>query len=210
MNSTNSKFPQADFAESTSTSLLIRALGHESGAWDRIVQLYGPLVYGWCRKSLQQSDASDVTQEVLMSVSKNLLRFNYGSETSSFRGWLRTITKNKVIDEVRKQKRKGRAPGGSDAHAQLQQVEDEVSDVFDTDHEQESESLSLLRRALDIVKDDFSEAVWQVFLQTTFEGRSNADVAEELGKTTGYVRNISYRVRKRLQEELGHFGDFQL
>ena len=208
MESTSSERPHYDSADSTSTSLLLRAIEQDPIAWERIVKLYGPLVYRWCRKSLQPNDASDLTQEVFKSVSLNLMKFNYAGDKSSFRGWLRTITRNKITDEFRRANRQAVAPGGSDAHAQLQQLEDQFSDDHD-DYEVEDERLGLLRRAIQLVRSDFSERVWDVFLATAIEGRTNAEVAEEIGKSTGYVRNIAYRVRNRLHEELGHFGDFQ-
>src|SRR6478672_4582250 len=56
-------------ALATSLSLLERAKANDRSAWDRIVCLYAPLVYRWCRRfGLQEADALDVGQDVLRSV----------------------------------------------------------------------------------------------------------------------------------------------
>ena len=49
--------------DSTSSSLLMRVKGRDPDAWQRLVNLYGPLVYRWAREAgLQDSDAADVMQ----------------------------------------------------------------------------------------------------------------------------------------------------
>ena len=52
-----------------SLSLLTR-LRHspESAAWNRLVELYAPLIRAWLRKyDVQDSDADDLVQEVLLT-----------------------------------------------------------------------------------------------------------------------------------------------
>src|SRR5436309_658081 len=50
-----------DLSGSTSTSLLARLRARDRDAWSRLAKLYGPLVYGWCRRrGLRAEDAADV------------------------------------------------------------------------------------------------------------------------------------------------------
>ena len=52
---------------STPYSLLLAARDGQPEAWNRLVHLYGPLVYRWSRRAgLQSSDAADITQDVMM------------------------------------------------------------------------------------------------------------------------------------------------
>ena len=61
------------------------------------MEIYGPLVYGYCRRSLlQESDAADVSQEVMMRVSQALRRFEYDPARGSFRHWLGRVARNEV------------------------------------------------------------------------------------------------------------------
>ena len=56
----------------TSLSLLNRLLSEpESESWNRLVHLYAPLLKVWLRKyDVQDNDADDLVQEVLLAVSK--------------------------------------------------------------------------------------------------------------------------------------------
>jgi hypothetical protein len=57
----------AKTGSSISSSLLLRARAHDPEAWRRLVRVYGPLIYSWCRRAgLQAADAADVDQEVYL------------------------------------------------------------------------------------------------------------------------------------------------
>src|SRR5947209_20362996 len=102
----------------SSVSLLTRVQANETGAWDRLVGLYAPLVFGWCRRwGLPEQDAADVMQEVFQAVVSHLAGFRSGREGGTFRGWLRTIARHKVQDHFRRGGREPRGAGGSDAQA---------------------------------------------------------------------------------------------
>ena len=83
--------------ESASHSLVRRAQQQDPDAWQRISELYVPLVYGWARQTgLQSSDAADVVQEVFRTVLAKIGDFHREAPESSFRGWLWVITRNQV------------------------------------------------------------------------------------------------------------------
>jgi RNA polymerase sigma-70 factor, ECF subfamily len=82
-------------ASSISTTLLEQIRVRQPEAWERLVDLYGPVVFHWCRQSgLTTSDAADVVQEVWMAVARNVAGFRREQPGDSFRGWLWTITRN--------------------------------------------------------------------------------------------------------------------
>src|SRR5262245_33458149 len=106
----------------TSVSLLQRALRRDALAWERVVALYGPIIYGWCRKwGLQPRDAENVGQEVFLRLSVRLDHFRRDRPDDSFRGWLHTIARNCYVDFIRREQRQVSAAGGSDAQLQLGQ-----------------------------------------------------------------------------------------
>ena len=79
----------------TSHSLIQRACRLEPAAWERLCALYGPIIYGWCRRGgLQDSDAADAVQEVFRSVFTHLEQFR--REGGVFHAWLWKITANHV------------------------------------------------------------------------------------------------------------------
>src|SRR4051794_11675033 len=89
----------SDMPGSTAASLVERARAHDPAAWQRLVALYGPLVYSWARRGgLRAEDAADVVQEVFRALVAHIGNFRQDRPGDSFRGWLWTITHNKVRD----------------------------------------------------------------------------------------------------------------
>src|SRR5436190_17847818 len=83
-------------------------------AWEAFVSRYGPKIYGWCRHwRLQEADAEEVTQTVFAKLATAMRRFNY-DPTSSFRGWLKTLTHHAWVDFLAGRHRAGLASGESD------------------------------------------------------------------------------------------------
>lgn len=185
----------------TSLGLLERARANDAAAWGRLVALYAPLVFHWCRRwGLQEEDAADVFQEVFRSVAAHLGGFRKERMGDTFRGWLRTITRSKVNDLFRRLAREPGGVGGSEAQAWMAQVPSPPSD--DGTGEDRAER-GLFRRALDSIAAEFEERTWQAFWRTTVEGRAAKDVAAELAMSPGAVRVAKSRVLQRLREELG-------
>jgi RNA polymerase sigma-70 factor (ECF subfamily) len=99
----------------TNVSLLCRVRDtSDQTAWSEFVELYTPLVFGYLRRSgIQYADAADLAQDVLVSVNRDIGRFNYDPKLGRFRGWLRTITRNKLRSFVKSRKRRAIAAGDS-------------------------------------------------------------------------------------------------
>ena len=192
--------------ESTSLTLLQRLRDHQQEAWERLIELYGPLVQYWCRRSdLSREDTADIFQETFRAVSSHFDQFNKNEEGGSFRGWLRTVTANKIRDHYRRSQKEAQAPGGTDAQLEALSWPDPV----DAWEEEEETSLiqQSVRRSLDWIKDDFEEKTWRAFWELQMKGRDSADIAAELNMTPAAVRKSKYRVLRRLKEEL-HGLDF--
>src|SRR5215207_5403568 len=96
--------------DATSPSLLLRVQSDQPGAWERLVDLYAPLVYHWCRRArLGPEDTADVFQEVFRAVARTIATFHRDRTGDTFRGWLRTITRNKIRDHFRRLEEQPRA-----------------------------------------------------------------------------------------------------
>lgn len=191
---------------STSSSLIRRAQRRDPEAWRRLVDLYGPLVFYWCRRGgLASPDAADVFQEVFASVSASLERFSPQRE-GTFRGWLWTITRNKLRDHYRHHANEAQAAGGTDAYHRLAELPDQWPGDS-VDPRDRSEIQSLYRRALDLVRSEFEERTWQAFWRSVIEGQDTAQVAAGLGLTPNAVRQYKSRVLRRLRRELGDVSE---
>lgn len=96
-----------------------------AGCLGELVELYAPLVNHWCRRSdLPPEDAADVFQEVFGSVAASIFSFQRDRPGDTFRGWLRTVTTNKIRDHFRRQQDKKEAEGGTGAQMCLAEIPD--------------------------------------------------------------------------------------
>lgn len=178
----------------------------DGAAWERLSVLYGPVVYGWCRRAgLQDNDAADAVQEVFRSVFRGIAEFR-GADNSqnggSFRGWLWVITRNQVRLFLRRQDNVTPAVGGTDAQIRFAEQPDATPETDEAEPDAEQTRRLLLHRALDLVKWDFNETTWAAFARITLQGRSIPEVAVELGLSDNAVRQAKFRVLRRLREEL--------
>jgi RNA polymerase sigma-70 factor, ECF subfamily len=194
--------PDERGATSTSRSLLARVHENDSAAWDRLVALYTPLVWHWCRKlDLPRQEAADVFQEVFRAVAVHIRNFHRNRPGDTFRGWLRTITRNKVHDHFRTQNREPRAAGGSAARVWWSRVP-ESREMDKADEADECYDL-LFHTALTLIKAEFQERTWLAFWRVVVEGRTPQSAAQELNMSPGAVRVAKCRVLHRLRLELG-------
>ena len=195
--------PAGGTDSSSSSSLLLRVQAREAEAWQRLVRLYGPVVYSWCRRAgLQEADATDVGQEVFLAIARGIDTFRRDRPGDSFRGWLFGITRNKLGDYRRRSARRPEAMGGPAAQQLLAQAPAQER-AAEPDETGPGTTGRLLRRALDLVHLQFAERTWQAFWRVTVEGQAPADVAAALGMSSNAVHIAKSRVLHRLRQEFG-------
>src|SRR4051794_28158039 len=174
MNLTEEPFSSGEGPQSstaTSRSLLERIKADDAAAWDRLIDLYAPLVFQWCRRwDLAEQDLADVFQDVFQAVATNIASFRKEREGDTFRGWLRTIAKNKVSDHFRKLGRQPAGAGGTDAQIRLSMLPAARSSIDDESSAEDAEQ-GLFGRALDLIRGEFEERTWQAFWRTAIEGQ---------------------------------------
>jgi RNA polymerase sigma-70 factor (ECF subfamily) len=188
--------------QATSLTLLDRLRSNDDTAWHTMVKLYSPLVHHWCgRGGVRGADADDVAQDVFRAAAASMEAFRRDRPGDSFRGWLRGITRNMVLQHFRRDGRQPAAAGGTDAHLRLQAV---AADCDPDDEDDPLEELDgLRRRALDLVRGEFEDRTWQAFWLTVVDGRSPVDIAAETGVSAAAVRMAKSRVLRRLKEAFG-------
>jgi len=190
---------------STSLSLLERACEQDPDAWRRLSRIYGPLVYRWARQAgLQENDASDLAQEVFGVVATRINAFRHDRPGDSFRGWLYSITRNKVRDHFRDLARRPDAAGGTQAYDKLNELPQES-----TDQEISKATADLAHRALELMRVDFEPQSWQVAWRIIVEGDTPASIAYDLQMSVAAVYQAKSRVLRRLRQELNGLLDGQ-
>jgi RNA polymerase sigma factor (sigma-70 family) len=183
----------------TSATLLarLRQVPADQAAWAQFADRYGPRIYAWCRRwNLQESDAEDVTQNVLLKLAEKMRGFEYDS-SRSFRAWLKTVTRHAWIDYSAA--RKGAAAGGSLALELLQTAEAREDLVQRLDEEFDRE---LFDEATARVRLRVTPRTFEAFERTALRGESGAEAASALGMKVATVFVAKSKVQKMIQEEL--------
>jgi RNA polymerase sigma factor (sigma-70 family) len=190
-----------DPAERTSNSLLARLRqGADQAAWAEFVRRYGQQIYRWCRGwGLQEADAEDVTQTVLVKLTEKLRTFCY-DPARSFRAYLKTLTHYAWCDFLELHNRPGAGTGDSAMVQTLQSVEarDDLVEKLNAEFDQE-----LLEEASERVRQRVEPHTWEAFRLTAVEGLSGAEAAARLDMKVATVFKAKSKVQKMLQEEIG-------
>src|SRR5262249_26656652 len=154
--------------------------------------VYEPLIRDWLRRyAVQNADADDLTQEVLGVLVRELPQFHYDRARGSFRGWLRTVTANRLRAFWRDRQYRP-LDGTSDVARVVDELADPASGlsrVWDEEHDRH-----VAARLLELIEPEFEPATWRAFRRVAIEGARPAEVAAELGVTTNAVFIAKSRV----------------
>jgi RNA polymerase sigma-70 factor, ECF subfamily len=175
-------------------------------AWQEFVQIYRPVIYRMARRrGMQDADAQDLSQDVLVRISKSIDRWEPQAGVR-FRHWLRKVASNAIVTAVTKSKPVGIMDGS--AADQILAETPEVSAIKSELHDESYRERYL--RAAAIVKVDVSPVTWAAFEKTVVQGHSCEEAAESLGKSIGTIYAARSRILKRLQFEVQRLeGDVQ-
>lgn len=168
--------------------------------WNRLAELYTPLIRTWLRRyDMQDSDAHDLVQEVLLAVSKDIGTFEHRGQPGAFRGWLKAILINRLRKFWRARDRGPQAAGNSAIDARLAELDDptsELSQIWNREHDQ-----YVLRQLLSLAEPHFKPNTWKAFCRVALEGAKADDVAQEMGISRNAVIIAKCRVMNRLRQE---------
>jgi RNA polymerase sigma-70 factor (ECF subfamily) len=184
-----------DSASSTSATLLDRLRSDDKSAWTEFVDRYGPKIYAWCRsRRLQEEDARDVTQEVLVKLLNRMRTFEY-DRTRSFRSWLWLVTQHACIDFTRGRARSAVASGDEGVQRLLENVADRddlvkhLNEVFDHEVLEQAEARVRLR---------VQPHYWEAYRLLEVERLSGDEAAARLGIS----RSLAFVARGRVIAKL--------
>ncbi len=168
--------------------------------WNRLVELYAPLLRAWLRKyGVQSSDADDLIQDVLLVVSNNLKSFDHNGRPGAFRTWLRSILVNRLRNFWRARGRRPEANGEIDVDRQLLELQDPasaMSQLWNRQHDQH-----VLRKLLELTRPHFTHETWTAFQRVAIAGEKADIVASELGISLNAVFIAKSRVLSSLRRE---------
>ena len=188
----------------TRASLLIRVRDPaDQAAWHEFVEIYRPVILRLARqKGLQDADADDVAQRVLVSIAKAVEDQGHDPARAKFRTWLHRIAHNAIINALTRIK-PDRGAGDSATLARLH------AEVADTGPDSELLRLEyrreVFRWAAKQVRQEFQPETWDAFWMTAVDGRPVDAAATELGKNRGAIYAARSRVIRRIQEKVREY-----
>jgi RNA polymerase sigma-70 factor (ECF subfamily) len=189
----------------TRSSLLLRIRDPGDGeAWDEFAGIYTPLIHRYCqRRGLQDADAADVAQEVMLAVSGAIGRFELKPIKGSFRSWLFRITHNTFADFLERRNRGPQGGGGSTVRRIVEaQPDPAAEDLWHQEYQR-----YLFDWVCRQVRGHFEESTWQAFWRTAVEKEKGEDVARALGISVGAVHIAKSRVLARMKEKVREVSD---
>jgi RNA polymerase sigma-70 factor (ECF subfamily) len=135
---------------------------------------HGSLIYSFCRRTLDDERAKDVTQEVFVSAWRSRHRFDASRGTLA--GWLTAIAKNRIIDNVRSEAR----------HSTSSVEPGELATPHDTPHDVDRIGDRMLVADALTALPERSRTVIEL---AYFGDLTHVQVAEQLGLPLGTVKS---------------------
>ena len=185
----------------TSLTLLsrLRRDPRDQAAWSEFVARYGPRIRQWCRGwRLQESDAQDVTQDVLLKLNGLMATFVY-DPSGSFRGWLKTLAHHAWRDLAAERRRAGLGGGDGRVFELLGSLQagDDLVEQLDAEFRRE-----VLDRAMERVRQRVAARTWDAFRLTALEGLSGSAAAGRLEMKVVRVYGARSEVKEMIREEV--------
>jgi RNA polymerase sigma-70 factor, ECF subfamily len=180
-------------ADETEERRLIEAAQQDRACFGDVYERYFELVYGYVARRVRDRAATeDLTSEVFRKALANIDRFKWTG--APFGAWLLRIASNVIADRAKRQAKDGvrvdepslELAARSNSR-QTQQTELE-----------ESERRAWVIRQVDELPDDQRRVVRLRFA----EEKSISEIAAELGRSEGAVKQLQFRAFQTLRKEL--------
>jgi RNA polymerase sigma-70 factor (ECF subfamily) len=153
---------------------------------------------------LARESSADLVQSVCREVIQDLDRFSFASE-AAFRHWLYTTAERKILDRARYWRRAKRDAGREvdlgkcEVGFEERLLESYGSLCTPSRDAIAREQLARVERAFERLPEDYR----QVVLLSRIVGLSQAEIAQEMGRSIDSVRNLLFRAMARMTSLLG-------
>ena len=180
----------------TRTTLILRLKNwQDQSSWQVFFDTYWKLIYGVAIKGgLTKTEAQDVVQETMFSVAKHMTDFKYDRKIGSFKAWLLTMTRWRIIDQLRKRRY------SVDSHMEdklINQSDSDLDKLWDAEWEQ-----NLYDAAVTRVKRRLDPQKYQIFDFYVNKQWTPGKVAKTFGISINQVYLAKHRVVELIKEEV--------
>ena len=193
----------------TRASLLARMKNPEDQrSWEDFFNTYSRMIYGLATRSgLSDAEAQDVLQETIIKVAEKMPGFQYDPAIGSFKSWLLTIARSRIVDSHRRRQRE-QARIVSSAHPSsgtvaVERIADPASLNLDAIWEQQWME-GLVEAATDRVRRRVSPKQFQLYDCNVRKQWPAEKVARLLGVTAAQVHLAKHRITHLIKQQIRH------
>src|SRR5579862_2393496 len=179
----------------------------DHSSWQEFFDTYWKLIYCAAIKGgLSDADAEDVVQETIIGISRNMENFRYQPEVCSFKGWLMHVTRNRIIDHLRKARSPKHAYVPLPTDTKTGEGEELIcpgskgkgfEDLWDEEWQK-----NLFDAAVERVKRKVAPEHYQIFYLQSIKGMPPRDVGELLGVSVPKVYVVRHRISRMIKQEV--------
>lgn len=187
-----------------SRALIARAAQNDRAALEELLVQQLPGLAAYLRLRMgpvlrAKESASDLVQSLCREVLADLPRFEYRGE-AAFRAWLYAQARHKLVDKHRYLVAEKREPGRERPADADGTVLDLYGSLCTPSRDLSTrEAIARIERSFDALPDDYKEAI----TLHRMVGLSHAEIAAQMGRSEGAVRNLVYRGLAQLALDLG-------
>lgn len=191
----------------TKSSLLARLKDwQDKDSWQTFFDSYWSLIYGTAIKSgLNEAEAEDVVQDTVITVTKKIKDFQYDCAKGSFRGWLGTIIRSRIVDLKRKRlpvkPPRIRAPDEASHTSTIQRIPDPASVDFYTVYDLAWREY-LCEKAFELLKEELSPKQYAIYDLYVKKGRPVPEIMKLLGVSRPQVYMAKFRGLQTLKQKV--------
>jgi RNA polymerase sigma-70 factor (ECF subfamily) len=185
-----------DKAKEAEERRLVEAAQRDPVCFAKLYESYFELVYVYvARRVRNRAETEDLTAEVFRKALANLPRFKWTG--APFAAWLFRIASNMIADRAKRAAREGKLASG--------ESEPSLTVGLLTRGEQQTDLEQCERRAqLFHLVDELAEDQRRVVVMRFAEEKSIGEIARELGRSEGAVKQLQFRALENLRKKIYH------
>ena len=183
-------------ANETEERRLVEAAQQDRACFADVYERYFELVYGYVARRVRDRAATeDLTSEVFRKALANIDRFKWTG--APFGAWLLRIASNVIADRAKRDSREVTTDEPSLTHGAAQRVDVNNSESQQAQLEH-AERRAWVIRTVDELPEDQRRVVRMRFA----EEKSISEIANELGRSEGAVKQLQFRAFQNLRAKL--------
>lgn len=188
------------FLSDSDENLLVRYQEGDLAAMEELFRRYHKPLYGYVRRIVNSNElAEDVVQETFIRLCR--CGSNQRPEEGKFATWLYTISTNLCRDAFRRSSRRPERPASEIYEDEEVPITSDLWSSGPTSVEDETLNRELQRQVKAAI-DQLPERERIAVLLREYQGLAYDEIAEAMGCTTGSVKLLLHRGRRRLRDLL--------